>query len=164
MQLTASKLRIHLLRVCPSTSFVPATVASGSRQLILCLVRWYRRSSSGHVFSQTRVTTFLGSSCAFRLRRLSRCHSRLWVRRSAPRSSSSTRTVMACVLSRFLVRSSLVRLRHLSLESLSHAHPMRRQPPNQAMQLTASKPAIYVLSVCHPRFACRRELHRARGS
>jgi hypothetical protein len=38
------------------------------------------------------------------------------------------------------------------------------QSPNHAMQLTASKPAIYVLRVCHPRLACRRELHRARGS
>lgn len=34
---------------------------------------------------------------------------------------------------------------------------MRRKPPNQAMQLTASKPDVYALSVCHPRFALRRD-------
>jgi hypothetical protein len=33
---------------------------------------------------------------------------------------------------------------------------MRRQRPNQAMQLTASKTAIYVLSVCHRAFSLRR--------
>ena len=33
---------------------------------------------------------------------------------------------------------------------------MTAKAPNQAMQLTASKPDIHAMSVCHPRFALRR--------
>jgi hypothetical protein len=35
---------------------------------------------------------------------------------------------------------------------------------NQAMQLTASKPTVYVLRVCHPRFLFQGTSHRARRS
>ena len=33
-------------------------------------------------------------------------------------------------------------------------HP---ETPNQAMQLTASKPDVHALIVCHPRFTLRRD-------
>jgi hypothetical protein len=36
--------------------------------------------------------------------------------------------------------------------------------PNQSMKLTASKPAIYALGVCHPRLWFHGSPHRARRS
>jgi len=41
---------------------------------------------------------------------------------------------------------------------------LRRPRPNQSMKLTASKPAIYALRVCHPRFLLRGSSPRARRS
>jgi hypothetical protein len=44
-----------------------------------------------------------------------------------------------------------------SVDDIDPREFMQQQSSNQAMQLTASKPAVYAWSVCRPRFSLRRD-------
>ena len=156
----------------PSTLFASWIVSSGSPQLISVSLGGIRAQAARHVSAHVRVTALFGGSCGIRLRRLSGhcsslrpdtsrlwplsgCGARLLERCAAASSFRATRGVMACVSGRVLVRSSAVKARFSSAEFTCHAWCEATQPPNQAMQLTASKLVVHASGVCHPRFLPR---------
>ena len=108
--------------------------------LLLCFIEIaWARSSVGFIVSHAAITLPLTSSA--------------WPSRS---------TVWSGLFA--LIRFATMLRERTSERTRGDGDVKSPERSNQAMQLTASKPDVYAVSVCHPRFFRASMPHRARGS